>query len=237
MSKHCPTCDGKLRYFGEDDLFHDCDCNKQLGFEKHYFAANIGKRYHTLGIDDFLTEDAVVIRVIVEDYLADFEDNFAYGLGLVFYGGLGTGKTLLACHILKELIKQGRHCYFVQFDDLIDTWGKRWSDENAAHELNRNMKRADVLVVDDLSTDKRNIEGFLSSGLESVVRYRYNNSLPTIVTTNLSQDRQYIEFPRVFSLLSAINVWVEMKTKDDYRPNEYRERLFRLRDMGARLPL
>ena len=236
VSKLCPTCDDTQSYLLHDET-HVCSCLDQKNLQKHYFASNIGRRYHSLSLADFDTEDAPRIRVTVEQYLTDFDSNYRYGMGLVFYGGLGTGKTLVACHILKELIKRGYSTYFIQFDDLIDTWGKRWADDDACAFLEGKLKRSEVAVIDDMKTDKRNLERFLEAGLEAVVRYRYNNSLPTIVTTNLTIDQQMVEFPRVFSLLTAVNDWIEMKNARDYRPNEYRDRLEYLRERHETLPI
>lgn len=215
----CPTCGNAKRYRlnGEE---HDCNCGKERSSARSYYAANIPRRFHSIDGTFFEPEyrklNAGVVEV-VDNYLTKFRYNYHYGLGLCFYGPLGTGKTLLATHLLKQLIKVGYSGYFIQFADLFHAWAASWKDDESKEEVEMFMKRAQVLVLDDITTDARNKEGFLQAGLEAIMRHRYNNNLPTILTTNMRESEIQNEFPRPYSLISGLTKWLTMEGAD-FRP-------------------
>jgi DNA replication protein DnaC len=218
----CPTCDGKEQY-KLNDKWHDCDCQIQKLLQKHYFQANIGREYHDICADiHFEGPDREDVIPVIEDYLKHYTDNFHYGIGVTFSGPVGTGKTFAMTSILKELIKDGRNCYFVGFDELIDVWGRGWHDDTAKKILQDKLKRVEVLGIDELKTDGRNMRGFLAAGFEAVIRHRTSNLLPTLVTTNMTKIEEMAEFSKAYSLLSIRNLRVEFGGHDrrnkDVRP-------------------
>lgn len=232
----CPTCDDKKYYYLYGEKF-DCDCRTQKLLQEHYFEANIGREYHDICLKDFYpgpNRDKVV--PVIEDYLDNFDDNFHYGLGISFNGPLGTGKTFAMTSVLKELVKQGRSVYMVTFDELILTWGEAWKDEESKHILHRKLKGAEVLGLDELKSDPRNKTGFLSGGLENVIRHRTSNLLPTFVTTNMSPEEEEKEFGKAFSLLSARNRRIVLDGKDN-RGEEVRQGIYKLAGAHERRPI
>ena len=232
---NCPTCGGRGKY-ALDFNTYDCDCAMQIMLQKHYFRANIGREYHDICLKDFDGPDTDKIVPVVQDYLSKFEDNFHYGLGLTFTGPFGTGKTFAMTCVLKELVKQGRSVYFIPFEQLINVWGDSWHDAEAKYTLEKKLKAVEVLGLDELRTDPRNASGFLANGLDSVLRYRTANLLPTLVTTNMTSDMEKSEFARVYSLLGAKNIRVETHGHDR-RMLEVRQRNYELKERGERRPV
>jgi DNA replication protein DnaC len=218
----CPTCGGSKRY-RLDGESHECNCDNQRALARRYFAANIPRRFHQLDGTDFVEEyrrlNAGVVEA-VDSYVTKFPYNYHYGLGLCFYGPLGTGKTLLATHILKQTLRFGYSGYFIQFKDLFHAWAAAWKDNEAKEEVEVFMKRADVLVLDEIRSDKRNETGYLQDGLEAIMRHRYNNNLPTILTTNMQEEDLQKEFYRPYSLISGVTSWLTMEGAD-FRPVSY----------------
>jgi DNA replication protein DnaC len=159
-----------------------------------------------------------------------------YGLGLTFNGPLGTGKTFAMTCVLKELIKQGRNVHMITFEELINIWGKSWHDAEAQRMLELRLKSVDVLGLDELRTDKRNEGGFLAHGLDSVIRHRTANLLPTLVTTNMEADAELNQFGKVYSLLSAKNLRIETQGHDR-RMMEVRRTNHELAKRGERRPI
>lgn len=235
LAVKCPTCGGRGKYTLDFEQF-DCDCQVQKLLQKHYFAANIGREYHDICLKDFIGEDTEKVVPVVRKYIDTFDDNFHYGLGLTFRGPVGTGKTFAMTSVLKELVKEGRDVYFITFDELIDVWGSSWHDDTAKRLLQEKLKRADVLGLDEVKTDKRNESGFLANGFDAVIRFRTSNLLPTLVTTNMSSKQEQDEFTKVFSLLSARNEVIET-TGHDKRMKEIRQRNYELRNRGERRPI
>lgn len=231
----CPTCGGR-EWYRLDFVQHDCDCAMQQALQKHYFRANIGREYHDICLNDFEGDDKDTVVPAVLDYLEHFEDNFHYGLGMTFTGPYGTGKTFAMTCVLKELVKQGRNVYFTTFEQLINVWGESWHDADSKRLLEKKLKSVEVLGLDELRTDPRNAGGFLQNGLDSVIRYRTANLLPTLVTTNMNSDFEKSEFAKVYSLLSAKNTRIETNGHDR-RMYEVRTRNHELKQRGERRPV
>jgi DNA replication protein DnaC len=231
----CPTCNGRM-WYRLDFVQHPCDCQLQIMLQKHYFRSNIGREYHDICLKDFDGPDSERVVDAVRSYLDKYEDNFHYGLGLTFTGPYGTGKTFAMTCVLKELVKQGRDTYFTTFEQLINVWGDSWHDANAKKMLEEKLKTVEVLGLDELRTDARNAGGFLQNGLDSVIRYRTANLLPTLITTNMSSDFEKSEFAKVYSLLAAKNTRVETHGHDR-RMLEVRQRNHELKERGERRPV
>lgn len=234
--KSCPTCDGNKYYILKGERF-DCDCETQSLLQRHYFAANIGREYHDIClVEDFVGDNRDYVIEIVQDYLANFADNFHYGLGLSFSGPYGTGKTFSMSCVLKELVKLGRDVYFISFEELIDVWGQSWHDDKSKKLLQEKLKKVEVLGLDELKTDRRNQMGFLADGLDNIIRHRTSNLLPTLITTNLEPDAEEREFSKAFSLLSARNRRIVLPGRD-MRQKEVRSRNYELADKHERRPI
>jgi DNA replication protein DnaC len=116
---HCPTC-GDTGHYRLDGEQFECDCELQSLLQKHYFAANIGREYHDICLQDFLGVDRENVIPIALKYIEQWQDNFHYGVGVTASGPVGTGKTFLISSILKEFIKLGKNVYFITFEELID---------------------------------------------------------------------------------------------------------------------
>lgn len=232
----CPTCDGTKAY-RLDGVEFDCDCEMQRLLQKHYFAANIGREYHDIcATNDFEGPDRDVVLPVIAEYMSKFDDNFHYGIGLSFSGPIGTGKTFAMTTVLKDLIKEGRNVHFINFNEMIEVWGSSWHDDKAKKTLQDQLKRAEVLGIDEVTTDKRNLTGFLASGFDAVIRHRTSNLLPTLITTNMNKNVERAEFSKVYSLLSARNIRIEYQGHDR-RQGEIRQTVFGLRNAGERRPI
>lgn len=234
LAKDCPTCQGRGKYTLNFNVY-ECDCEMQRLLQRHFFAANIGREYHNICLDDFFSGDRDKIVPVVQDYIEHFDDNFYYGVGITFSGPVGTGKTFAMTCVLKELIKQGRKVYMVNFEQLIDSWASRYKDPEAQHILDLAMG-AEVLGVDEWRSDKRNEGGFLADGFDRIARHRTSNLLPILGTTNMSRQLEEKEFNKAFSLLSGKNLRVET-VGHDVRMKELRKMRFAERDRGDRRPI
>lgn len=232
--ERCPTCHNIGKYSLDGEVYK-CDCQMQILLQKHYLAANIGREYHNICLDHFVGQDRETAVGAVEDYVDSFEDNLDFGFGLTFSGPVGTGKTFAMATVLKELVKRGRDVYMVTFADLINIWGQSWNDEEAKR-LDRKLRSVEILGVDELRTDARNQGGFLSLGLESIIRHRTSNLFPTLITTNLTKNDEEDIFYKSYSLLSARNQRVQFEG-EDIRGTAIRRRERNMKKQGERRPI
>lgn len=205
----CPTCGGSGAYVFEAEE-HICDCDEQRGLRRHYLYANIGIRYHSLSFDD-LYEEKDDLRIFLEDYIENFDSNARYGRGVTFYGPLGTGKTFAQILILKSLIKRGYKAWFDSFTNVVS----QYSEIDTKKYLMNNVRSAEIFALDEIiePMSSRQHEYF-SEVYESVIRYRVENSLPTLIGTNLDKEQHEKWYPRVWSLLNMVQIPVEVSGSD-----------------------
>ena len=130
------------------------------------------------------------------------------GLGLLLYGLPGRGKTTVAVTLLQEIMRNAtpeslkigegktlvRPCYFITFNSLLDLKGALMDEQDETDKLlydgilGESLDDAyniRVLVLDDVGKEHASLSGWQKSMLHHVLRTRYNNGLPTIVTTNV----------------------------------------------------
>ncbi len=144
-------------------------------------------------------EDGKIIRAV---------GSKSCGRGLLLCGQPGRGKTTLALAIIQEMITKFplesfspsenkvliRPCYFATFNDIIDLKGELMDDftpeaENLYNgmlgECKDDAYNIRVLIIDDLGKEHASLSGWQKNLLHHVLRTRFNNGLPTIVTTNI----------------------------------------------------
>ena len=132
------------------------------------------------------------------------------GRGLMFYGTPGQGKTTLALAIIQEAmltfpldvfdVKEGRTlirpCYFTTFNDIIDLKGAMMDgptdDEQVLYQgilgdCQNDAYNIRILVIDDIGKEHASLSGWQKNMLHHVLRTRFNNGLPTIITTNIKR--------------------------------------------------
>jgi DNA replication protein DnaC len=144
-------------------------------------------------------EDGKIIRAV---------GSKACGRGLLLCGQPGRGKTTLALAVIQEMITKFplesfspsenkvliRPCYFATFNDIIDLKGELMDDftpeaENLYNgmlgECKDDAYNIRVLVIDDVGKEHMSGSGWQKTMLHHVLRTRFNNGLPTIVTSNI----------------------------------------------------
>ncbi|HYN72749.1 MAG TPA: hypothetical protein VES60_09630 [Nakamurella sp.] len=99
----CPTCRerGTYRYRGVEQI---CNCQEQRQLHTQYLAGGIGLLYQRLDWDHF-TGDPEVLKTL-QSYVRRHEDYVDQGLGLLFTGERGIGKTMLATLVLGSTISR-----------------------------------------------------------------------------------------------------------------------------------
>jgi len=133
------------------------------------------------------------------------------GKGLMFYGTPGQGKTTLALATLQEImttfsleafdVKDSntliRPCYFITYSGLLDLKGAQidgWSEdqeviyEGIMGECANDAYNIRVLILDDVGREHASLSGWQKNMLHHVLRTRFNNGLPTIITTNIKRE-------------------------------------------------
>ena len=115
-------------------------------------------------------------------YAADFKAHMADGLGLLYHGPIGTGKTFLAACIANEVLRKGYRVRLASFSALAD---EMFSVSNKAEYI-ADLARYPLLILDDLGVERKS--EYMQETVYKIVNARYVAGLPVIVTTNLTPD-------------------------------------------------
>lgn len=229
----CVTCRGTKKFLWWDDptsaeretVYYICNCTEQWVLHRYLLNAGIGLAYQRLGWADVEAEEGAILKA--QNYLDNAEGYVANGLGLILYGTIGTGKTLLGILILKGLLAQGVDCYMTTFSGMIELLSSGWTDNDDKQWFVKRVKNAGVLMVDDVGREhhqRRMVKGqgltdittaLAESTFEEVIRHRVSAAKPTIVTGNL--DLQSLETKyggNVLSLLSERSTTYRFEGKD-----------------------
>lgn len=130
-----------------------------------------------------IREQKKLVNMFVTQY-QNFRDE---GRGLYIYSQTkGSGKTLLACCLANEIIrKYASVVKFISVLDLLDLTKKGYNSQED-NEAVENLKRAGILILDDLGIELS--REWVNTVLYQLINYRYTERLVTIVTSNLEID-------------------------------------------------
>ena len=128
------------------------------------------------------------------------------GRGLLIIGEPGNGKTTAALAIIQEMLNtfsldsfsggmtMVRPCYFTTFNDVLTLKGRIIDNSDPEDETlldgmlgecKDDAYNVRVLVVDDIGKEHMSASGWQKTMLHHLLRTRFNNGLPTIVTSNV----------------------------------------------------
>lgn len=129
------------------------------------------------------------------------------GRGLLLAGLPGRGKSTVAAATIQSIMLNSplqafdvpeesvliRPCYFMTFNDVLALQGRMMDSPTDWEEVlyygilgeAHDPYNIRVLVIDDVGKEHASLSGWQKNVLHHVLRTRYNQGLPTIVTTNV----------------------------------------------------
>ena len=113
-------------------------------------------------------------------YVDNFVEFSKDGKGLLLYGGVGTGKTYIACMIANALIDKGYPVLVTNFARVLSTLQSTFDKQEYLDSLNQFR----LLVIDDLGVERDT--SYAKELVYQIVDSRYRSGLPMIITTNLT---------------------------------------------------
>lgn len=193
MSNICEECGGTGFTVVEREgreFARPCSCRRRDGgsAEDGLQACRIPPRYEHCTLETF-TPGTPTLRAALEKAVA-FCESYPHlgedeGLGLLFSGDNGVGKTHLAVAVLRELVTaKGARGQFWDFHGLIREIKSSYDPETKTTELQvlQPVVEQDVLVLDDLGAWK--MTDWMNDTLFYILNSRYMAQRPTVITTN-----------------------------------------------------
>lgn len=195
LQHHCDTCSGRdqscdkriLQFFFDGSSLQitasDCLKAKDAAYadrvSKLIARANIPPRFCRFRAKDYRATNLNSAAIdAAED--AIFDDT-----SLFIHGGVGTGKTMLACIIAVERVHLLKPCLFVNVPDLLEQQRDKSDDTRDA--FMKRVYETPCLIVDDLGAEKAS--DWTNEILFKIFNRRYNDCSQTIVTSNLPPDK------------------------------------------------
>lgn len=193
----------------EEKKRHEEETQRQIENMRNTGFADHELKKFTFDIDDKKNEK---VSNIANGYVKDFKTYLKEGKGLLFFGGVGTGKTFYSCAIANELINKGYTCHVTNFARVVNQIASTYDKQAVIDSFNNYQ----ILIIDDLAAE-RDTE-YMNEIVYSVIDARYRAKKPIIITTNLTNKEivnpDTINKKRVMSRIMEMCIPVEVQGKD-----------------------
>lgn len=101
---------------------------------------------------------------------------------LYLSGGVGAGKTRLACSILNEAVKRGKWCFFARVPRLLHELQP--GNRDLAADLEHRLMQSDLVVLDDVGAERDQASDYTRRTLLMIYEERGDRGHRTVFTSN-----------------------------------------------------
>lgn len=154
--------------------------------------AAIPRRFHYPRLDGLPATNPA--RLAVEGYLLNINEHLERGKGVLLYGPLSSGKTVLACIMLRYVLAySSNHCWFEAARRLESVMKDFRAVTAGGEPIKEVLCNSTFAVLDDVGQQKDSAETRLLT--EYVIRERYDEMKPTFLTSNFTPAQLRLSLP------------------------------------------
>lgn len=169
-------CD-RERFRREEEMARQEDLKTKIEALKRAGITDAAYLSCTFEQDDVRDKTA---SAICHRYVDNFAEMLENNIGILFYGGVGTGKSFLACCIANALLNDAVSVCVTNFPRMLNRL-QSLDDRQAAID---DIARYKLLVLDDLGVERET--SYAQEQAFNIIDTRYRSGRPLIVTTNLT---------------------------------------------------
>lgn len=178
-------CDCKKKYFTKQRMGRIAVPEAMVRMSLGNYRIN-GNTEREKNMEEEILECA---RRYVNQFKGDKPLNEIYSLFINSIGKAGVGKTHIAVGILREVVSLGNDGLFIPYLDgprsLVQTTFDCLKDGTTPYFLTKEVLDTSLMVIDDLGTGRTDVVQVVRENVARLVRARYNNAKPMIITTNM----------------------------------------------------
>lgn len=215
VPRECP-CRLKMRLEHEENMRAIENRNAQERIQKLFEESMMSARFKDRTFDNFKQYNDSLSYAFgtARKYAQNFENARKLSRnGIIFTGGVGSGKTHLAASIANYLLRKEVKVVFGTMSDFLEKIKEGFSTDS--NETIKALRCADLLVIDDFGKEKET--EWVKEQIFKIINARYENNLPIVITTELSAKAILTRFDKaVYSRINECCFPIKVEA-DDYR--------------------
>lgn len=203
-----PTDDIKLYLKNIRNSRKECKCQAKLFKTLSLIESNIPENLWNINrktaepkmVRDIVNKKRLYVNELITKYIYKMNEALDDGIGFVFFGPNGTGKTFFGSKILVNAINKKYSAHYDYLFNIIEML-KNFDDEFYEAVLNE-IFNVDFLFLDEIGKEFR-ISQFALTNFEKILKERFSSKKCTILSTNIN----FNELKETYggSIMSLIN--------------------------------
>lgn len=188
----------KCKGVGYLDFLQQCDCMKVFLYIKELYYSKIPMDYWNLSLEELEVENTY--KKIVDDYVENLDNAISQGLGIMFCGDKGVGKTSLMCEIAKNAIMKRYNVYYEIVQNIVED---KFNEEQP---IIQRVKQSDLIIMDEFDKVIMRNESNIPRQIENLLREMLPNRKAILIGTNLDEE----EIERKFQITSLTKRYIKI---------------------------
>ena len=141
------------------------------------------------------------VRTFVEEAIENAKTWLGRGTGFYLHGGFNSGKTGVMCILGMDACRRGDCVTYLALRDLA---GVRFRETKEFELVNDRLYRTDVLLLDDLGSERFRLLSAAGAAMEETVRIVSEKARSVIATSNISWKRFPDHYAEVEAFVSTL---------------------------------